>query len=47
MLSERGTRTGLMYEGDRTLAALTAWIEAQTGARTMGAQYQDKKKEDL
>jgi protein disulfide-isomerase A1 len=38
---------GLMYEGDRTLAALTAWIEAQTGARTMGAQYQDKKKEDL
>ena len=27
-------KRGCFYEGDRTLAALTAWIEAHTGVRT-------------
>jgi protein disulfide-isomerase A1 len=38
---------GLMYEGDRTVAALTSWIEAQTGAKTSDNQEPVTKKQDL
>ena len=31
---EKRDANGVVYEGDRTLAALTAWIEAHTGVRT-------------
>jgi protein disulfide-isomerase A1 len=47
---EKRDANGVVYEGDRTLAAMTAWIEAHTGVRTPEAAAHpppDTTKQDL
>lgn len=45
--AQRQDANGLVYEGDRSVAALTSWIEAHTGVQTVGKRAHQKTKEDL